>query len=187
MFGTLLKHTLDEVGICSKSLRMDRKCGLHWHLCIRCRMGTGSFLLSEPRSRYDAEEEEVDLELIRNTKIFHFGTLSMTHEGVRNATKKAICCAKEAGAMISFDPNLREPLWESLDLAKEQMEYGFRQCDVLKISDNEIQFVTGQEDYDKGIRMLQEKYHIPLILLTMGKEGSRAYYKEMCVEKAGFV
>ena len=86
----------------------------------------------------------------------------------------------------SFDPNLREPLWESLDLAKEQMEYGFRQCDVLKISDNEIQFVTGQEDYDKGIRMLQEKYHIPLILLTMGKEGSRAYYKEMCVKKAGF-
>ena len=55
MFGTLLKHTLDEVGICSKSLRMDRKCGLHWHLCIRCRMGTGSFFLSEPRSRYDAE------------------------------------------------------------------------------------------------------------------------------------
>ena len=131
-------------------------------------------------------EEEVDLEMIRNTKIFHFGTLSMTHEGVRNATKKAIRCAKEAGAIISFDPNLREPLWESLEFVKEQMEYGFGQCDVLKISDNEIQFVTGEEDYDKGIRMLQENYQIPLILLTMGKEGSRAYYKEMCVEKAGF-
>ena len=110
----------------------------------------------------------------------------MTHEGVRNATKKAIRCAKEARAVISFDPNLREPLWESLDLAKEQMEYGFGQCDVLKISDNEIQFVTGEEDYDRGIQMLQEKYQIPLILLTMGKEGSRAYYKGMRVEKEGF-
>ena len=131
-------------------------------------------------------EEEVDLELIRNTKIFHFGTLSMTHEGVRNATKKAICCAKEAGAVISFDPNLREPLWESLDLAKEQMEYGFGKCDILKISDNEIQFVSGKEDYDEGIAYLQETYNIPLILLTMGKDGSRAYYKGMRVERPGF-
>lgn len=76
----------------------------------------------------------------------------MTHDEVRKATKKAIACAKEAGALISFDPNLREPLWSSLDLAKEQMEYGFKQCDILKISDNEIQFVTGEEDYDQGIR-----------------------------------
>lgn len=131
-------------------------------------------------------EEEINPEVIKGTKIFHFGTLSMTHEGVRNATKKAVSIAKEAGALISFDPNLREPLWESLELAKEQMEYGFRQCDILKISDNEIQFVTGKEDYDKGIAILQEKYQIPLILLTKGKDGSCAYYKEMRVEKKGF-
>ena len=66
------------------------------------------------------------------------------------------------------------------------MEYGFRQCDILKISDNEIQFVTGKEDYDEGIAILQEKYQIPLILLTKGKDGSCAYYKEMRVEKKGF-
>ena len=66
------------------------------------------------------------------------------------------------------------------------MEYGFSVCDILKISDNEIQFVSGKEDYDKGIAYLQGKYHIPLILLTMGKDGSRAYYKEMRVERPGF-
>lgn len=130
--------------------------------------------------------EEVDPEFIGQTKLFHFGTLSMTHEEVREATKKALKAAKESGCLISFDPNLRPPLWSSLDLAKEQMEYGFGFCDILKISDNEIQFVSGKEDYDEGIAYLQEKYNIPLILLTMGKEGSRAYYKGMRVERPGF-
>lgn len=130
--------------------------------------------------------DEVNPEFVKDTKIFHFGTLSMTHEGVREATKKAVEIAKENGCLVSFDPNLRPPLWSSLDLAKEQMEYGFGKCDILKISDNEIQFVSGKEDYDEGIAYLQEKYNIPLILLTMGKEGSRAYYKGMRVERAGF-
>ena len=79
----------------------------------------------------------------------------MTHEGVREATKKAVETAKANGCLVSFDPNLRPPLWSSLDLAKEQMEYGFGKCDILKISDNEIQFVSGKEDYDEGIAYLQ--------------------------------
>lgn len=131
-------------------------------------------------------EDEINTTFISQAKIFHFGTLSMTQDSVRAATKKAVKAAKESGALISFDPNLREPLWSSLELAKEQMNYGFSQCDILKISDNEIQFVTGKEDYDEGIRCLQEKYQIPLILLTMGKEGSRTYYKGMRVECGGF-
>ena len=132
-------------------------------------------------------EEEVDYDVIRQAKIFHFGTLSMTDEPVRSATKKALEVAKEAGCLISLDPNLRPPLWKSLDEAKKMMEYGFRYCDILKISDNEIQFVSGKEDYDEGIQYLQEKYHIPLIFLTMGKDGSRAYYKNMRVEAAPFL
>ena len=131
-------------------------------------------------------EEEVDYDVIRQAKIFHFGTLSMTDEPVRSATKKALEVAKEAGCLISLDPNLRPPLWKSLDEAKKMMEYGFRYCDILKISDNEIQFVSGKEDYDEGIRYLQETYHIPLIFLTMGKDGSRAYYKGMRIEKTGY-
>ena len=98
----------------------------------------------------------------------------------------AVETAKANGCLVSFDPNLRPPLWSSLDLAKEQMEYGFGKCDILKISDNEIQFVSGKEDYDEGIAYLQETYNIPLILLTMGKDGSRAYYKGMRVERPGF-
>ena len=101
--------------------------------------------------------------------VLDYGSLSLTDEPVRTATVNAIEAAEKAGAWISFDPNLREPLWESLEEAKKQMEYGFEQCDILKISDNEIQFITGIEDYDQGVLYLQNKYEIPLILLTMGK------------------
>ena len=118
--------------------------------------------------------------------VLDYGSLSLTDEPVRTATVNAIEAAEKAGVWISFDPNLREPLWESLEEAKKQMEYGFEQCDILKISDNEIQFITGIEDYDQGVLYLQNKYEIPLILLTMGKKGSRAYYKDFRIEEKGF-
>ncbi len=89
---------------------------------------------------------EVPQELIRDSRIFHFGTLSMTHEGVRAATKKAVQTARESGAVISFDPNLRPPLWKSLDDAARQTLYGMGKCQILKISDNEMQWITGEKD-----------------------------------------
>jgi fructokinase len=112
----------------------------------------------------------------------------MTHEGVRNATKKAVKIAKENGALISFDPNLRPPLWSSLDDAKEQVLYGLGQCDVLKISDNEIQWLTGKEDFTEGVKWIKERYNgIKLIQVSMGKDGSRSYYKDKIVEVAPFL
>lgn len=186
-FGTLLRGTLDEVGIDTTSLLTDDEVNTTLAFVHTFPDGDREFsFYRNPGADMMLTEDEVDPDFLAQTKIFHFGTLSMTHDGVRAATKKAVKAAKEGGALISFDPNLREPLWSSLDLAKEQMEYGFSQCDILKISDNEIQFVSGMEDYDDGIRYLQEKYHIPLILLTMGKDGSRAYYKGMRVERSGF-
>lgn len=186
-FGRLLRDTIDELGIETKGLLLDRE--IHTTLAFVHTFPDGDREFSfyrKPGADMMLLEEEVDYELIRQSKVFHFGTLSMTDEPVRSATKKALETAKAAGCLITFDPNLRPPLWDSLDTAKEMMEYGFRYCDMLKISDNEIQFVTGKEDYDEGIRILQEKYHIPLIFLTMGKEGSRAYYQDLRVEKKGF-
>ena len=130
---------------------------------------------------------EVQAELIKETKIFHFGTWSMTHEGVREATKEAIRIAEESGAVISFDPNLRPPLWNSLDEAKEQVLYGLAHCHILKISDNEIQWLTGEEDYTAGVNWIRERYQIQLILVSMGKEGSRAYYNGTMVEVKPFL
>lgn len=129
--------------------------------------------------------DEIDASFISRGKLFHFGTLSMTHEGVREATKKAIQAAETGGLLRSFDPNLRAPLWASLEEAKTQMEYGCQHCDILKISDNEIVFLTGCSDYDQGAAYLQATYGIPLILLTLGKDGSRAYYKNLRVSCDG--
>ena len=186
-FGTLLRDTITDAGIDASHLMVDDT--VNTTLAFVHTLPDGDREVSfyrNPGADMMLTEDEVDPEFIAQTKILHFGTLSMTHDGVRAATKKAVQAAKDAGCLVSFDPNLRPPLWSSLDLAKEQMEYGFGVCDILKISDNEIQFVSGKEDYDEGIAYLQEKYNIPLILLTMGKEGSRAYYKGKCVERPGF-
>ena len=186
-FGTLLRNTIAEAGIDASRLAVDDKVNTTLAFVHTFPDGDREFsFYRNPGADMMLTEEEVDPEFISRARIFHFGTLSMTHDGVRAATKKAVQAAKDGGCLISFDPNLRPPLWRSLDLAKEQMEYGFSVCDILKISDNEIQFVSGKEDYDEGIAYLQEKYDIPLILLTMGKDGSRAYYKGMRVERPGF-
>jgi len=186
-FGTLLRDTITEAGIDASNLMVDENVNTTLAFVHTFPDGDREFsFYRNPGADMMLTADEVNPEVVKDTKVFHFGTLSMTHEGVREATKKAVETAKANGCLVSFDPNLRPPLWSSLDLAKEQMEYGFGKCDILKISDNEIQFVSGKEDYDEGIAYLQETYNIPLILLTMGKDGSRAYYKGMRVERPGF-
>ena len=186
-FGALLRDTITEAGIDASNLMVDENVNTTLAFVHTFPDGDREFsFYRNPGADMMHTADEVNPEVVKDTKVFHFGTLSMTHEGVREATKKAVETAKANGCLVSFDPNLRPPLWSSLDLAKEQMEYGFGKCDILKISDNEIQFVSGKEDYDEGITYLQETYNIPLILLTMGKDGSRAYYKGMRVERPGF-
>lgn len=186
-FGALLRDTITEAGIDASNLMVDENVNTTLAFVHTFPDGDREFsFYRNPGADMMLTADEVNPEVVKDTKVFHFGTLSMTHEGVREATKKAVETAKANGCLVSFDPNLRPPLWSSLDLAKEQMEYGFGKCDILKISDNEIQFVSGKEDYDEGIAYLQETYNIPLILLTMGEDGSRAYYKGMRVERPGF-
>lgn len=187
-FGKQLKEAIEEVGIDSKGLCMDKE--IHTTLAMVHTYPDGDRDFSfyrNPGADMMLKESEVKEELIKESKLFHFGTLSMTHEEVRKATKKAIQIAEEAGDIISFDPNLREPLWNSLDEAKEQILYGLSHCHILKISDNEIQWLTGLEDYTDGVKWILERYQIPLILVSMGKEGSRAYYGGKMVEVKPFI
>lgn len=187
-FGLMLKATLEELGIDTENLMLDNEVHTTLALVHTFEDGDRDFsFYRNPGADMMLTAEEVREDLIENAKIFHFGTLSMTHEGVREATKKALDIAKESGAMISFDPNLREPLWKSLDDAKEQVLYGLQYADILKISDNEIQWLTGEEDFSAGVEKIRQIKDIPLILVSMGKEGSRAYYKDMMVEAAPFL
>lgn len=184
-FGKQLKDAIEEAGICSDYLCMDGE--VHTTLAMVHTFPDGDRDFSfyrNPGADMMLTEDEIPGKLLNNTRIFHFGTLSMTHEGVLGATKKAITIAKEAGALISFDPNIRFPLWRSEAEAREQVLYGLGYCDILKISDNEIQWLTGEEDYTKGVQWIKERYNISLILVSMGKEGSRAYYQGKMVEAA---
>lgn len=179
IFGNKLKRVLDEVGIDTGNLIIDKEVRTTLAFVQTFEDGDRDFsFYRNPGADMMLKKEEVDVSLLQDTKIFHFGTLSMTHPEVREATKFAIDEAKKGGALISFDPNLREPLWNSLDDAKEQVLYGLTKCDVLKISDNEIQWLTGEEDYTEGVKRIREKNNIPLIMVSLGKEGSRAYYKK---------
>lgn len=188
MFGRQLTEAVSSVGVDTRALKMDDE--VHTTLAFVHTFPGGDRDFSfyrNPGADMMLTKDEVDTELIKDSKIFHFGTLSSTHEGVREATRYAIDVAKEAGAIITFDPNLRPPLWASLDDAKREIEYGLGKCDVLKISDNEVEFLFGTTDYDEGAKILQEKYNIPLILITLGPDGSRAYYKDLRVEVAPFL
>jgi len=186
--GRHLKEVVTALGIDTRMLFLDDEIPTTLAFVHTLEGGDRAFsFYRNPGADMQLREDEIDEEVIRESKIFHFGSLSMTHSGVREATKKAVRIAKENGCLISFDPNLREKLWESLEEAKLQIAYGMSQCDILKISDNEIQWFTGKQDYEEGIRILQETYHIPLILLSMGREGSRAYYQDLRVEVAPYL
>ena len=188
MFGNQLKKAVEEVGIDTRNLILDKK--HHTTLAFVHTYPDGDRDFSfyrDPGADMMLTKDEVQKELIEDSRIFHFGTLSSTHEGVREATRHAIQLAKEAGCIITFDPNLRPPLWNSLENARREIEYGMGKCDVLKISDNEVEFLFGTTDYDKGAALIREKYNIPLVLITMGKDGSRAYYKNLKVEVAPFL
>ncbi|MBO6130202.1 MAG: carbohydrate kinase [Pseudobutyrivibrio sp.] len=182
-FGHMLADTVHKLGIDISGLKYDKS--VHTTLAFVHTYADGDRDFSfyrNPGADVMLEENEVDTSLIKKAKIFHFGTLSMTHEVVEKATVKALDTAKAEGKLISFDPNLRPPLWSDLSIAKEKMEFGFRKCDILKISDNEIEFFTGESDILKGAQIIKEKYGIKLVCATLGKEGSYALYNDIVVK-----
>ena len=187
-FGSQLQAALVETGISTEGLCWDET--VHTTLAVVHTFADGDRDFSfyrNPGADMRLTTGEVNMELIRQAKIFHFGTLSMTDEPVRSATYAAIAEAEKAGILRSFDPNLRPPLWRTLEEAKEQVLYGLAHCDILKISDNEIQWLTELEDFDAGIRWIQERFpQIRLILLSMGRDGSRAYTGETMAQAGGF-
>ena len=177
IFGHQLRSVVEEAGINVDSLVMDEDVRTTLAIVKTYENGDRDFsFYRNPGADMMLTEAELPVDVIRNCRIFHFGTLSMTHEGVRKATIRALDIAKEAGCLISFDPNLRPPLWKSLEEAREQIAYGLSRCDILKIADNEIEFMTGETDFDKGAAILQERYpNIKILNVTAGAEGSYSY------------
>lgn len=178
MFGQQLRQVIEDVGICADGLTVDSNAHTTLGFVKTAENGDRDFsFYRNPGADMLLTEEELPAGMIAGAKIFHFGTLSMTHETVRRATKTAVALAKAGGAVISFDPNLRPPLWDSLDEARKQIAWGLSQCDVLKIADNELCFMTGEQDFDRGAAALKAKHpNIRLLNVTAGAGGSYSYY-----------
>ncbi|MBR7185355.1 MAG: carbohydrate kinase [Clostridia bacterium] len=188
LFGRQLKETIGALGIDTADLYMDERVKTTLAFVQTLPGGDRDFsFYRDPGADIMLTADEVREERLTDTRIFHFGTLSLTHAGVRAATQKAVRIAKAGGALISFDPNLRPPLWASLEEAHAQTAYGLAQCDVLKIADNEILWFTGERDYDAAVAALRREYPIPLVLLTLGREGSRAYFGDLRVDVPAFL
>lgn len=184
-FGRQLAAVAADAGIDLRGLRYDSE--VHTTLAIVQTLPGGDRDFSfyrKPGADASLAPADLDQALLQSCRIFHFGSLSLTGEPCRAATQKAVSLAKAAGALISFDPNLRPPLWDSLDDAKAQIAWGLAQADVVKIADNELLFMTGEADFDRGAAILQEQYpNIRLLNVTAGAAGSHAYYdgRHVCV------
>lgn len=187
-FGKILKDTIDEVGIDSTGLVFDKYVNTTLAFVNTDESGDRSFsFYRKPGADMMLNTDEVNLDLIRDTKIFHFGTLSMTHKDVREATKKAIKEAKDTNKLISFDPNLRPLLWDDINDAKKQIDFGCSVCDILKIEDEEAKFLTGCNEINEAVEIIKNKYNIKLILVTAGSKGSTAYYKNLKVKQEAYL
>ena len=180
MFGDMLEAVVREAGICTGGLVRDDAARTTLAFVKKLPDGDRDFsFYRNPGADMALTEEEVPEALLARCRVFHFGSLSMTHEGVRRATRRAVSLAKAGGALLSFDPNLRPPLWADLEEARAQIAWGLGQCGVLKIADNELEFMTGETDFDRGAAILRARFpNIRLCCVTAGPEGSYAYYED---------
>lgn len=176
-FGKYLAETVEQIGIDITGLVQDVEIPTTLAFVHTAADGDRSFsFYRNPGADMMLTKDEVDYNKIDEAKLFHFGTLSMTHDAVREATKQAVARAKEKGLLISFDPNYRPLLWKDAETAKEMMRYGFSVCDILKISDDEITFVTGKDTIEEAITAFCALYQPKLMSVTCGKNGSIVIY-----------
>ena len=181
MFGRMLLKTLREAGIETRGVIVDPNQFTTLAFVSLDESGNRDFSFArKPGADTCLEAGEMDAELIENARVFHFGTLSLTNDPARDATHKAVAMAKAAGRLVSVDPNLRKPLWPTEDAAKEAIEWSLKQADIVKISDEEIEFLWGLTP-EQGAQKLLNEYGVSLVYATLGPKGCHAATKQVAV------
>ena len=171
LFGDRLAETLCGVGIETRGLVRSDEVFTTMAFVSLDENGDRSFSFArKPGADTQLRFEECDLSLVDEAKVFHFGTLSLTDEPARDTTRRLVAYAREKGKLISFDPNLRPPLWNSLERAREETLWGLSQADVVKISDDEIAFLWACSPEAAADRLLRE-YGVSLVFVTLGAKG----------------
>jgi len=170
-FGKLLLSTLQKAGIDTRGMIATDDVFTTLAFVTFDAHGDREFAFArKPGADTCIRFEELDLSLIDEAKVFHFGTLSLTDEPARSATYQAVAYAKSKGKLITFDPNLRKPLWKDPDTCKEQMLWGIRQADVMKISDEEVEFLFGL-GVEEGAAHILREFGVKLVFVTCGPDG----------------
>ena len=170
-FGKLLVGTLSSAGISTEGIVMSEDVFTTMAFVTLDETGDREFAFArKPGADTCITYEELNLPLIDRAKVFHFGTLSLTDEPARSATYQAVEYAKKQGKLITYDPNLRKPLWRDLEQAKEQMLWGLKQADVVKISDEEVEFLFGL-DVKAGAEHILQNFGVKLVFVTCGPDG----------------
>lgn len=174
-FGVSLKHTLNQIGVSTEGLIIGEDCHTTLAFVHLSESGDRSFsFYRNPGADLLLSPQEINKQLIEDCQILHFGSVSMTGEPSRSATRSAVMYAREQGRLISYDPNLRIRLWSSESEAKDVILAAMPYVDVLKISEEELIFLTDEKDLQKGSRLLRDTYGIKLVLITLGPDGAFA-------------
>jgi sugar/nucleoside kinase (ribokinase family) len=174
-FGKLLVGTLNQAGIGTSGIIMADDVFTTLAFVTLDETGNREFSFSrKPGADTCLSYDELNMELIDGAKVFHFGTLSLTDEPARTTTYKAVEYAKNAGKLITYDPNLRKPLWKDLEEAKKQLIWGMTKADVVKISDEEVEFLWGL-GVEEGADYILKNFDVKLVFVTCGADG--CYFK----------
>lgn len=186
--GNALERRIKQLGISTEGLSKDYKSnttlaflndkGEHLNNYVFYRNQTADMNLSE---------HDFDSDILACTRIFHFGSLSLTHKKCRKATTKAVQAAKSNHRLISFDPNYRPVLWKNENDARKWMLYGCSVCHILKVEESELFFITQCNTIEESVAYLKQRYSIRLILVTSGEKGSSAYLDNLKAEQKAFL
>ncbi|SFL46299.1 fructokinase [Gracilibacillus orientalis] len=184
-FGNMLEETLYNNGVSTSGMVYS---DIHTTLAIVHidESGDRSFsFCRNPGADTMLSKDDLKPESIAQTKIFHVGSISMTNEPSRKATRTALKIAKENGVTISYDPNLRRDLWDSLEGAKERIVELLYYADIVKLSEEELEFIAGTNEVEKGAKLIFQQYDVSLLFITAGSIGSYCCNKHVILFKPG--
>ncbi|MBA0779915.1 hypothetical protein Gotri_004092 [Gossypium trilobum] len=177
-FGHMLADILKQNGVSGDGILFDQGARTALAFVTLRADGEREFMFyRNPSADMLLTPEELNLDLIRSAKVFHYGSISLIVEPCRSAHLKAMEVAKESGALLSYDPNLRLPLWPSADEARKQILSIWDKADIIKVSDVELEFLTGSNKIDDETAMKLWRPNLTLLLITLGEKGSMYYTK----------
>ena len=182
-FGHFLAHVLQENGVEISGLSFDKDTRTMLAFVSLTSEGERDFMFyRHPSADMKLTPEEIPEKLIQQAAIFHYGSISLISEPCRSATFRALDIARKSGSLISYDPNLRLGLWGSKEKARQEILNGMRYADLVKINDDELEFLTGNSNLEEGAKHLLS-YGPKLIVITLGRQGC-FFYSENATGKA---